>query len=190
MTFMRIAFAIVLSAIALTAPGCGGGDGDFSGEPTMPDGYKQFSGNGVTFAYPGDWEVRDDPDAKGGPFVQILPPDQSKTPYGIVQLSVTPGAGDRFDSLADQRRVILRDVNEGKIESDDAVEIEGAEKALRAVVTTPPGQGNDPVEVKADSLDVLRSNGDLVVLTAAAPQRGKPDLDPSAVVESFRLAGS
>jgi hypothetical protein len=187
---MRIAFAIVVCLVAVAAAGCGGGGGDFSGKPSMPDGYKQFSGAGVTFAYPGDWQVREETDPDGGPFVQILPPDQSKTPYGVVQLSVTPDAGDRFESLADQRRVILRDVNDGKIESDDEVEIDGAEKALRAVVTTPPGKGNDPVEVKADSLDVLRSNGDLVVLTAAAPQRGEPELDPSAVVESFRLAGS
>jgi hypothetical protein len=156
----------------------------------VPDGYKQFSGAGVTFAYPGDWEVEQRDDPKAGPFVRILPPDRSKTPYGIVQLSVTPQAGDRFESLADQRRVLLRDVNDGKIESDDAVEIEGAEKALRAVVTTPPGRGNDPVEVKADTLDVLRSNGEMVVLTAAEPQRGEPELDAAAVVESFRLAGS
>ena len=190
MTAMRIASAIALSLLAVAAASCGGGDDDFSGEPTMPDGYEQFSGAGVTFAYPGDWQVREETDPDGGPFVQILPPDKSKTPYGIVQLSVTPNAGDRFESLADQRRVLLRDVNDGKIESDDEVEIDGADKALRAVVTTPAGKGNDPVEVKADSLDVLRSNGDFVVLTAAAPQRGEPELDPSAVVESFRLAGS
>jgi hypothetical protein len=182
---MRIA---VLSILVLVVAGCGG-RGDFSGEPTVPDGYERFSGAGVTFAYPRGWEVREETDEDGGPFVQITPPDQSKTPYGVVQLSVTPGAGDRFDSLADQRRVVLRDVNDGKIESDEEVDVEGAEKALRAVVTTPPGQGNDPVEVKADSLDVLRPNGDLVVLTAAAPQRGEPELDPAAVVESFRLSG-
>jgi hypothetical protein len=189
MTSIRIAFAIVICALAAAATGCGGG-GDFSGEPSVPDGYEQFTGAGVTFSYPGGWEVREETDADGGPFVQITPPDKSKTPYGVVQLSVTPSAGERFDSLADQRRVVLRDVNDGKIESDESVDIDGADRALRATVTTPAGQGNDPVEVKADSLDVLRGNGDMLVLTVAAPQRGEAELDPAAVVESFRLEDS
>jgi hypothetical protein len=186
MTSIRIAFAIVFCSLAVAATGCGGG-GDFSGEPSVPDGYEQFTGAGVTFSYPGGWEVREETDADGGPFVQITPPDKSKTPYGVVQLSVTPSAGDRFDSLADQRRVVLRDVNDGKIDSDESVDIDGADRALRATVTTPAGQGNDPVEVKADTLDVLRDNGDMLVLTVAAPQRGEAELDPAAVVESFRL---
>ena len=178
---------MLLSIVALA--GCGGGDG-FSGEAEVPDGYKRFTGAGVTFAYPGTWQVRQETDPDGGPFVQITPPDKSKTPYGVVQLSVAPKAGERFDTMADQRRIVIRQVNDGKIDSDESVDIPGARKALRASVTTPPGQGNDPVEVKGDSLDVLRENGDVVTLTAAAPQRGQPELDPAAVVESFRLSGS
>jgi hypothetical protein len=178
-----------LLALALAASGCGGG-GDFSGEAETPEGYTTFDGAGVTFAYPDGWQVEETTDPDGGPFVQILPPDKSKTPYGLVQLTVTPKAGERFESLADQRRVVLRELNDGEISSDEAVEIPGAEKALRAIGTTPPGKGNDPVEVKADSLDVLRSNGDVLTFTVAAPQRGEPELDPEAVVQSFRLAGS
>ena len=54
---------------------------------------------------------------------------------------------------------------------------------------TPPGRGTDPIEVRSDSLDVLRDNGDVVVLTAAAPQREGSEFDTEAVVSSFRLGG-
>jgi hypothetical protein len=178
---------LALAAAALLA-GCGGGD--LSGDPDVPSGYKTFKGAGVTFAYPGDWQVAQRTDADGVPFVEITPPDKAKTPYGLVQLTIDPKAGERFDSLADQRRVAARSVADTKIDSDEAVDVEGAEKALRAKSTTPAGRGNDPVEVKSDSLDVLRSNGDVVVLVAAAPQRGGGGLDPEAVISSFRLEGS
>ena len=45
-----------------TLASCGGGD-DFSGDPKVPDGYKTFETTGISFAYPGDWQVaeRTDP---------------------------------------------------------------------------------------------------------------------------------
>ncbi len=173
-------------ALCLAAAGCGGG-GDFSGDPDVPDGYKTFSNGGVSFAYPSDWEVAERTDSDGGPAVEITPPDKTKTPYGLIQLSVTPDGGSRFKSLADQRRLVIRDVNDGKIESDEEVDIPGSKEALRATATTPPGQGSDPVEVKADSLDVRRENDDVVVLTVASPQRKGESFDAAAIVDSFRL---
>jgi hypothetical protein len=176
----------LLAAGALAS--CGGGD-DFSGDPKVPDGYKTFSTAGISFAYPGDWQVAERTDADGAPAVQITPPDKAKTPYGLIQLTISPDAGDRFESLADQRRIVIRDVNDAKIESDEPVEIPGAEQALRAATVTPPGRGSDPIEVRSNSLDVLRDNGDVVVLTAAAPQRDGSKFDTEAVVKSFRLGG-
>jgi len=177
----------LLAAGALSS--CGGGGDDFSGDPTVPDGYKTFSTSGISFAYPGDWEVAERTDATGAPAVEITPRDKAKTPYGLISLSVSPGAGEKFESLADQRRIVIRDVNKGKIESDDAVEIPGAKQALHASTVTPPGRGTDPIEVRSNSLDVLRDNGDVVVLTAAAPQREGSKFDTEAVVSSFRLGG-
>jgi hypothetical protein len=176
---------VALAAAAVT--GCGGDGGSFSGDPDVPDGYKTYSKAGVSFAYPSDWQIDERTDADGAPAVEITPPDKSKTPYGLIQLSISPKAGDRFESLADQRRIVLKDVNDGKIESDGEVEIAGAKQALRAKVSTPPGQGTDPVEVKADSLDVLRDNDDMVVFTVASPERAGQSFNAAAVVESFRL---
>ena len=169
-----------------TLSSCGGG-GDFSGDPKVPDGYKTYRTAGISFAYPGDWQVDERTDADGAPAVEITPPDKAKTPYGLIQLSISPGAGERFQSLADQRRIVIRDVNDAKIESDEPVEIPGAKEALRASTTTPPGRGTDPIEVRSNSLDVLRDNGDVVVFTAAAPQREGQELDAAAVVDTFRL---
>ena len=174
----------LLAAGALSS--CGGG-GDFSGEPELPEGYETFSTAGIAFAYPGDWDVAERTDADGAPAVEITPPEKAKTPYGLISLSISPGAGERFESLADQRRIVIRDVNDAEIESDEPVEIPGAREALRASTVTPPGRGTDPVEVRSNSLDVLRENGDVVVLTAAAPQREGSEFDVEAVVSSFRL---
>ena len=131
----------------------------------MPDGYKTFSTAGISFAYPAGWQVSERKDAEGAPAVEITPPDKSKTPFGLIQLSVSPKAGSRFQSLADQRRIVVKQVNDAKIDSDGPVDIPGARKALRAKATTPAGRGADHVEVKADSLDVLRDNDDVVTLT-------------------------
>jgi hypothetical protein len=178
--------APILLLIALA--GCGGG-GDFSGDAKVPDGYKTYSTAGISFAYPPGWEVSERTDAEGAPAVEITPPDKSRTPFGLIQLSVSPKAGGRFQQLADQRRIVVKQVNDAKIDSDEPVDVPGAKQALRATATTPPGRGNDPVEVKADSLDVLRDNDDVVVLTVASPQRGGQELDPSAIVDTFRLGG-
>lgn len=185
MTRRRIATTIALIA---ALPGCGGG-GDFSGDPKVPDGYKTYSNSGISFAYPGDWTVAERTDAEGAPAVEITPPDKSKTPYGLIQLSVSPKAGGRFDSLADQRRVAAKAATDAKIDSDESVDIPGAKKALRATATTPPREGNDPVEVKSDSLDVLRDDDDVVVLVVASPQRDGQEFDPGAIVDTFRVGG-
>jgi hypothetical protein len=186
MTMIRSLLPLAL--LCLAAAGCGGDGGDaFSGDPDVPSGYKTFDSAGISFAYPSDWTVDEGTSSDGGASVQITPPDKAKTPYGLIQLSVTPKAGSRFKSLADQRRLVMRDVNDGKIDSDDEVDIPGAKQALRATATTPPGQGSDPVEVKADSLDVLRSNDDVVVLVVASPERDGQKFDPAPIVDTFRL---
>ena len=176
----------ILATAAVSS--CGGGN-DFSGDPKVPDGYKTYKADGISFAYPGDWQVAERTDEEGAPAVEITPPEKSKTPYGLISVLVTPGAGDRFDSLVDQSRIVVRDVNNGKIDSDESVDIPGAKKALRSTATVPAEQGSDPVEVKSDNLDLVRDNNDVVNLTVAAPQRDGDDFDPAAVVDSFRLGG-
>jgi hypothetical protein len=175
-----------LLAAAVLVAGCGGGS-DFSGDAKVPDGYKTYDANGVSFVYPSDWQVASR-DSGNGPTVEITPPDKTDTPYGLIQLSVQPGVtDDHFKSLSDQRRIVLRDTGNAKIESDEKVDIPGAKQALRATAKAPPGQGSDPVEVSSDSLDVLRDNDDMLVLTAAVPKRGDEKLDPKAVIDSFRV---
>ena len=176
----------LLAAATLASCG-GGGGGDLSGDPKVPDGYKTFETTGISFAYPGDWVVAERTDADGAPAVEITPRDKAKTPYGLIQLTVSPDAGDRFESIVDQTRIVVRDVNNGKIESDEEVDVPGSKKALRAKTVTPAGRGTDPVEVRSDGLDVLRDNGDVIGFTAATPQRDGQELDIAAVVDSFRL---
>jgi len=182
----RIPFMLLCLLTAGLLTSCGGGS-DFSGDPEIPDGYKTYDADGVSFAYPGDWQVAKRTDQEGAPVVEITPPDKSETPYGLISVLVSPKAGDRFESLVDQSRIVVRDVNNGKIDSDESVDIPGAKKALRSTATVPADQGSDPVEVKSDNLDLVRDNDDVVNLTVAAPQRDGQDFDPAAVVDSFRL---
>jgi hypothetical protein len=182
MTRLRLTLLLGLLAVS----GCGD-DSPFAGDAKVPAGYKTYSTQGISFAYPADWRVDERTDADGAPAVEITPREQSKTPYGLVQLGVYPKRGDDFDSLADQRRVVLETTADAKLDSDEPVDIPNAEKALRAIGSAPPGRGNDPVEVKSDSLDVLRENGDVVVFTVASPQREGQTFDPGAIVQTFRL---
>jgi hypothetical protein len=181
---IRAVFIVLGLAAAMSA--CGGDGGAFSGDPEVPEGWKTYSKSGVSFAYPPDWRVQERTDAEGAPAVEITPRDRDQTPYGLISLSFFPDSGDRFDSLADQRRLVIREANDGKIESDEKVDVPGAEQALRATTATPPGRGTDPVEVKSDSLDVLRGD-DVIWLIAASPQRDDQALDAAAVIDSFRL---
>ena len=187
MPVMRPLPLLLCVLAAGTLSSCGGGDA-FSGDPKVPDGYKTFESTGISFAYPGDWQVEERTDADGVPAVEITPPDKAKTPYGLIQLTISPHAGDRFESIVDQTRIVVRDVNNGKIESDDKVDVPGSKQALRVTTVTPPARGTDPVEVRSDGLDVLRDNGDVIGFTVAAPQRDGQDFDPAPVVDSFRLS--
>jgi hypothetical protein len=176
---------LLLLTTAGAMASCGGGN-DFSGDPDVPDGYKTFKTSGISFAYPGDWQVDERTDADGAPAVEITPPEKGETPYSLIQLTISPKAGDRFESLVDQSRIVVRDVNNGKIESDDKVDVPGAKRAQRSTTVTPPGRGTDPVEVQSDGLDLVRDNNDVVFFTVAVPQRdGK--IDPAPIVDSFRL---
>lgn len=179
--------SLLLAAAAALLAACGGGGDDLTGDPEVPEGYATYRGSGVSFAYPEGWQVEERRTAAGAPEVRITAPDRARTPAGLIRLAITPGAGERFESFVDQRRVVVEDANGGKIESDEPVELAGAERALRAKTTYPPGQGTDPVEVRTQSLDVLRGD-DIVILTAASPDREDVGLDPAVVISSFRLA--
>ena len=77
-----------------------------------------------------------------------------------------------------------------KIESDKKIDVRGRQGGAPAEGDRAADGGTDPVEVKADSLDLLRENGDTLTVVVAAPQRdGDDELDPAKVIESVRLSG-
>lgn len=187
------AVAVLLPALAaaVLASACGGaGGGDLTGEVDVPEGYEQYSGSGVSFVYPKGWKVDESADAEGVPSVQITAPDPSGTPGPLIQLVIAAKVGDRFDSFVEQRRVVVEQVNDGTLDSEKEVKLAGAKKTLRTTATMPPRGGSDPVEVKSAALEILRDDGDVVVLTAADPQRDGAGLDREAVIDSFRFAES
>ena len=174
--------------VVVLLSGCGGSD--FEGGAGVPAGYKKYSRDGVSIAYPEGWRIDRRQDSDGGSSTRITPPNQTKTPYGLILLSASPKAEKRFENSVKGRRAVMRQVSKAKIDSDDTVDVPGTKEAHRLKATAPPSQGTDPVEIKSDSLDLLRDDGDALTVVVADPQRkGDDDLDPAKVIESLRLSG-
>lgn len=174
--------------VAAVAAGCGGGD-DLTGKAEVPQGYATFTGAGVSFAYPQGWKVSRETGPDGSLTVQILAPGVTQAPGPLIQLMTTPGGGKRFDSMLDQLRVVIEKVNDGKIDSQDEVKVEGAVRAVRRRTTTPAGEGTARTDVASTAIDVITKAGDVVGLSAATPVGDDPELDPEVVIDSFRLQG-
>ena len=183
---LRLRLAVLTLAATLLA-GCGD---ELSGKATTPEGYATYKRDGVSIAYPTGWQVSRRDDSDGGSSVQITPKRTTPTPYGVILLSASPDAEKRFANNVKGRRAVLKSVADAKIDSDEEIEVPGTKEAHRLTATAPPRAGTDPAEVKSDSLDLLRDNGDTLTVVVAAPQRkGDDDLDPKAVVDSLRLSG-
>jgi hypothetical protein len=175
-----------LAALVLLA-GCGGSD--FSGKASVPSGYATYRGDRVTLAYPKGWQVSQRKDPDGGSSVRITPKNTSRTPYGLILLVANPNAEKRYQTTLKGRRAVMKQVSKAKIDSDEKIDFPGAKEAHRLTATAPARGGTDPVEIKSDSLDLLRKNGDALTIVAAAPQReGGDKLDPKAVIDSVRLS--
>ena len=153
-------------------------------------GYSTYKRDGVSIAYPEGWKVQRRQDSDGGSSTRITPPDAKKTPFGLILLSASPDAEKRFKASMKGRRAVMKAASDAKLDSDEKVEVPGAKEAHRLKATVPAKEGTDPVEIKADSLDLLRDDGDTLTVVAAAPQRdGDDELDPAKVIESVRLSG-
>jgi hypothetical protein len=175
--------------LAALLASCGGG-GDFEGSAGTPSGYATYKRDGVSIAYPKGWKVERRQDSDGGSSTRIVPPDAKKTPFGLILLSSSPDAEKRFEASMKGRRAVMKAASDAKLDSDEEVDVPGAKEAHRLKATVPAKAGTDPVEVKADSLDLLRDDGDVLTVVAAAPQRdGDDELDPAKVIESVRLSG-
>ena len=178
---------LVLGLAALLG-GCGGSE--FEGSAGTPSGYATYKRDGVSIAYPKDWKVARQQDSDGGSSTRITPPDTKETPFGLILLSTSPDAEKRFATSVKGRRAVMKAASDAKLDSDEEIDVPGAKEAHRLKATVPAKAGTDPVEVKADSLDLLRDNGDALTVVVAAPQRdGDDELDPAKVIESVRLSG-
>jgi len=120
--------------------------------------------------------------------VRITPRHPAETPFGLILLAASPDAEKRFENTVKGRRAVMKEITKAKIDSDEEVDVPGTKEAHRLTATAPARAGTDPVEIKSDSLDLLRDDGDTLTIVVAAPQRkGDDELDPKAVIDSVRL---
>jgi len=177
---------LLLLALAALLAGCGGNADVGSGD--TPSGYKTYKRDGVSIAYPEGWKVDRRQDSDGGSSTRLVPKNQARTPFALILLSSSPNAEKRYRKQITGRRKVLKTVKNVKIESDEKIDVAGTKEAHRLQATVPPTGGTDPVEIKSDSLDLLRDNGDTLTVVVAAPQRdGDDELDPATVIESLKL---
>ena len=176
---MPVQARLLLLLLALTAllAGCG-----------SDTEYATYKRDGVGISYPKGWKVDRRQDSDGGSSTRITPPAKAKTPYALILLSASPNAEKRFERQMKTRRKVIKTLPEAKIDSDKKIDVAGTKEAHRLQATVPPTGGTDPAEIKSDSLDLLRDNGDTLTVVVAAPQRdGDDELDPAKVIESLKL---
>lgn len=189
MTRSALLSALVLGALLVLA--CGGDDpggGDLTGKVSVPEGYVEYKGLGASFLHPRGWKASQVPLRDDGKLVTLEPAGGRTATSGVIAFSLVPGGGDRFESLLEQRRAVIGSVGDGKIDSDETVELEGAERVQR-VVSRKASSRESRIKVSAQSIDVLREGGDVLFLTAEAPKAADQELDPGVVISSFRLTG-
>lgn len=169
---------LLLSMVSLAA--CG--DESQSGDPKIPAGYKTYRGKLVSFAYPGDWRVRERPTASG-PVIIVIQPPAATPPRATVQLNEDVDLRGTFDSVLTVQASV-RKGSGGAGETTEDVDLEGAERAVRYEGTaTIAGKRFD-----ASGLSVLTKDGGGAFLSAVIPDGDAAEID--TIVGSLRLNGS
>ena len=155
-------------AAALLVGACGQGRG-FSGDPEVPEGYRTYSGQGVSFAHPDLSQTADDKRLRFG--------DEN----AFVELRVAQGeaATERdFDLYVRGYVTLAEAAGDAKVKNTEQ-EIPRADAARLLEVTAPRG---------LESRILLVDRGDDVILLSAGTRTGSREkVDADAVVASFRL---
>ncbi len=161
---MRQALAI---AAALLLAGCGEAV-DFSGDADVPDGYKTYEGQGVSFAHPDLPQTTEDERLRFG--------DEK----AFVELRVDPGEAATardFDVYIRSYVALSEGAGRSKVELTEQ-KVPRADAARLMKVTGPEG---------LDSRILLVDRGKDVILLSAGTRTGGEKVQADAVIASFRL---
>ena len=113
--------------------------------PKVPDGYKTFSTAGISFAYPGDWEVAERTDADGAARRRDHPAREVQDalrPDPAVASRPAPATASRASPTSAGSSSATSTT--ARSSPTSAVEIPGAKKALRASTVDAAGPGHRP----------------------------------------------
>jgi hypothetical protein len=180
-----------LTAMALLA-GCGGEEPEIGAGGEVPTGYATYESTAATFAYPSQWQVERAPGGpEGGEQLTIAPPPPFPIPGPQISLLEQPRtAPEEFERMIEQLRLVY-ETESGEVVAEEAIELAGAQTAVRTVVEFPAGPGDDPVEVRTTSVGVLRDDDTAIFFSLAVPQReGGGGVDVDAVLSSFSVTDS
>lgn len=188
---MRAPGSIIATLAAMALLGCGGAEPEIGAGGEVPAGYATYDG-AVTFAYPSQWKLERNPVGdEGEELITITPPPPFPIPGPQISVLVRPRTGpEEFERIVEQIRLVY-ETESGEVVSEDAIDLEGTQTALRTLIEFPAGPGDDPVEVRTTSVDVLRDDGTTISFGLAVPQReGGGGVDVDAVLSSFSVTGS
>lgn len=157
----RIAAGLLVGVLAV---GCTSGDPDVTGTdaatPAVPDGWTTHETPVVTFAYPPDWEVRDESEGR----VDVVGPEGGDlAPIVSVRWDAPQGvsASEGLEVTAAGLATSIGDVDPGEIEP---LEVAGSvDAATRRLTYTQPLEGGEEMPVVEVQAMVLGEQVEVLV---------------------------
>lgn len=179
----------LLVAVVLALAGCPSPRAD-----DVPDGFTLYSGNGYSFAYPADWELRDG-EAVSEPTrdVEVEGPEGSGGMSPGIVASSSQGLPAELgidDVVAQFNLNAERNQLDRRVVAEERREVSGAEDArlLESRYALPLNDGGE-VEVRQFDLLVLVGDGGTVHLGAGGPADDIDEAQLRTVLDSLRVDG-
>jgi hypothetical protein len=184
MSRRRLSLGAALAAVAILAPGCGGGDDD--APPPVPSGFVREQGRDWTFARPRGWSAVE---AKPQPGKELLGFESASGPAGLpaqVGLGLNPDYPNELDEavqLAKEQSAITYPGY--KVLREREVELAGAD-AYRIDAEYRSFQ-DDPVAVRTVDLLVQTPDDTQMNFFVRAAATDFERLDLERIVQTFRV---
>jgi hypothetical protein len=182
--------AVVAASAACSSGGSGGGE-EPAAPAAPPAGFASYQGAGYTIAYPSGWSVSQKPNSSGGPpVISILGANGT----GGFPPQIAIGHDTNYSSDFDDAMEIFRTVSIGKagrVVSDQATKLAGAERAQRTEYTLQQqGAGGQQYTIRAIEIHALTPGRTMYDVLVRAPREDFDRAQLAKALDSFRITST